>query len=67
MKAPRITRNQLLFLIGTPLAWAVLLWFHPDVARMSKALVRAQRYLAQAQAEAEARAQARRENGDGSS
>jgi hypothetical protein len=32
MQAPRITRNQLPFLIGTPLAWAVLLWFHPDVA-----------------------------------
>jgi hypothetical protein len=32
MQAPRITRNQLLFLIGMPLAWAVLLWFHPNVA-----------------------------------
>ena len=26
-----ITRQQLAFLLGTPLAWAVLLWFHPDV------------------------------------
>jgi hypothetical protein len=32
MQAPRITRNQLLFLIGMPLAWAVLLWFHPNAA-----------------------------------
>jgi hypothetical protein len=32
MQAPRITRNALPFLIGTPLAWAVLLWFHPNVA-----------------------------------
>jgi hypothetical protein len=32
MQAPRITRNGLPFLIGVPLAWAVLLWFHPDVA-----------------------------------
>jgi hypothetical protein len=32
MQAPRITRDGLLFLIGMPLAWAVLLWFHPDVA-----------------------------------
>jgi hypothetical protein len=32
MQTPRLTRNQLPFLIGTPLAWAVLLWFHPDVA-----------------------------------
>ena len=31
METPRLTRNQLLFLVGTPLAWAVLLWFHPDV------------------------------------
>ena len=32
MQAPRITRNALPFLIGMPLAWAVLLWFHPNVA-----------------------------------
>ena len=31
MQAPRITRNALPFLIGMPLAWAVL-WFHPNVA-----------------------------------
>jgi hypothetical protein len=31
MQTPRITRTQLTFLVGTPLAWAVLLWFHPDV------------------------------------
>jgi hypothetical protein len=31
MRTPRITRNQLPFLIGMPIAWAVLLWFHPDV------------------------------------
>lgn len=37
----------------------------PDTVRMSKALLRAQRDLAQAQAEAEARQQAtHRENGD---
>lgn len=37
----------------------------PDTARMSKALIQAQRLLAQAQAEAEARQQAtHRENGD---
>lgn len=27
----RFTRPWLAFLIGVPLAWAVLLWFHPDV------------------------------------
>ena len=27
----RFTRPLLAFLIGVPLAWAVLLWFHPDV------------------------------------
>jgi hypothetical protein len=27
---PKFTRKQLAFLIGMPLAWAVLLWFHPD-------------------------------------
>jgi hypothetical protein len=27
------TRAELAFLVGTPLAWAVLLWFHPAVAR----------------------------------
>jgi hypothetical protein len=31
VQRPRITRKRLAFLIGTPLAWAVLLWFHPDV------------------------------------
>jgi len=31
MQTPRLTRNQLPFLIGMPIAWAVLLWFHPDV------------------------------------
>jgi hypothetical protein len=31
VQTPRITRKRLAFLIGTPLAWAVLLWFHPDV------------------------------------
>jgi hypothetical protein len=31
MRTPRLTRDRLPFLIGTPLAWAVLLWFHPDV------------------------------------
>lgn len=31
MHTPRPIRNRLPFLIGTPLAWAVLLWFHPDV------------------------------------
>ena len=28
---PPFTRKRLVFLIGAPLAWAVLLWFHPDV------------------------------------
>jgi hypothetical protein len=32
MRTPRITRDQLPFLIGMPIAWAVLLWFHPNVA-----------------------------------
>lgn len=36
----------------------------PDPTRMSKALIQAQRLLAQAQAETEARQQAQRENGD---
>jgi len=26
----RFTRKRLAFAIGVPLAWAVLLWFHPD-------------------------------------
>ena len=30
---PRFSRLQLAWLIGVPLAWAVLLWFHPDVDR----------------------------------
>lgn len=33
MRSPRLSRDVLAFLIGVPLAWAVLLWFHPDVAR----------------------------------
>jgi len=33
MDSQRLTRQQLAFAIGVPLAWAVLLWFHPDVAR----------------------------------
>jgi hypothetical protein len=28
---PPFTRRQIAFLIGAPLAWAGLLWFHPDV------------------------------------
>lgn len=36
----------------------------PDAVRMSKALIQAQRQLAQAQAESEARHQAEQENGD---
>jgi hypothetical protein len=31
MQTPRLTRNELPFLVGMPIAWAVLLWFHPDV------------------------------------
>jgi hypothetical protein len=31
MDSPRFSRDLLAFLIGAPLAWAVLLWFHPDV------------------------------------
>jgi|SRR5215211_1032193 len=31
MHSPRFTRPLLAFAIGVPLAWAVLLWFHPDV------------------------------------
>jgi hypothetical protein len=31
MDSPRLTRQQLAFALGVPLAWAVLLWFHPDV------------------------------------
>ena len=27
----RFTRPVIAFAIGVPLAWAVLLWFHPDV------------------------------------
>jgi hypothetical protein len=33
MDSPRFTRQVLAFAIGVPLAWAVLLWFHPDVDR----------------------------------
>jgi hypothetical protein len=33
MDSPRLTRPQLAFAIVMPLAWAVLLWFHPDVDR----------------------------------
>ena len=33
MQSPRLTRPQLAFAIAAPLAWAVLLWFHPDVDR----------------------------------
>jgi hypothetical protein len=29
--SPRFTRRLVVFAIGVPLAWAVLLWFHPDV------------------------------------
>jgi hypothetical protein len=29
---PQVTRKRLAFLIGVPIAWAALLWFHPDVA-----------------------------------
>lgn len=31
MDSPRFTRQLLAFTIGVPLAWAVLLWFHPSV------------------------------------
>jgi hypothetical protein len=31
MDSRRFTRPQLAFALGVPLAWAVLLWFHPDV------------------------------------
>jgi hypothetical protein len=31
MDPPRFTRPVLAFAIGVPLAWAVLLWFHPNV------------------------------------
>jgi len=31
MDSPRLSRGVLAFAIGVPLAWAVLLWFHPDV------------------------------------
>jgi hypothetical protein len=31
MDSPRLARDRLAFLIGVPLAWAVLLWFHPSV------------------------------------
>jgi hypothetical protein len=31
MDSPRFTRPVLAFAIGVPLAWAVLLWFHPNV------------------------------------
>jgi hypothetical protein len=31
MDLPRLTRRELAFVVGVPLAWAVLLWFHPDV------------------------------------
>jgi hypothetical protein len=33
MDSPRLSRQQFAFAIGVPLAWAGLLWFHPDVAR----------------------------------
>jgi hypothetical protein len=33
MDSPRLSRQQFAFAIGVPLAWAVLLWFHPDVDR----------------------------------
>ena len=33
MESRRFTRPLLAFAIGVPLAWAVLLWFHPDVDR----------------------------------
>lgn len=29
-RSPRFSRNELMFLIGVPLAWAVLLLFHPS-------------------------------------
>src|SRR3954470_10843741 len=31
MPTPRLTRGTTAFLIATPLAWAGLLWFHPNV------------------------------------
>jgi hypothetical protein len=31
MDSRRLTRPQIAFAMGVPLAWAVLLWFHPDV------------------------------------
>src|SRR5688500_12940587 len=31
MDSRRFTRPRLAFAMGVPLAWAVLLWFHPDV------------------------------------
>jgi hypothetical protein len=31
MQMPRIARKELAFLVGMPITWAVLLWFHPDV------------------------------------
>jgi len=31
MDSRRFTRPQVAFAMGVPLAWAVLLWFHPDV------------------------------------
>ena len=31
MASPRFTRPLVAFAIGMPLAWAVALWFHPDV------------------------------------
>jgi hypothetical protein len=31
MDSPRFTRPFVAFAIGMPLAWAVVLWFHPDV------------------------------------
>jgi hypothetical protein len=33
MQTPRLTRSSTAFQIGMPLAWAGLLWFHPDVNR----------------------------------
>jgi hypothetical protein len=31
-QGPAFTRTEATFLMGAPLAWAVLLWFHPSVA-----------------------------------
>ena len=29
MDIPRLTRNEVIFVIGVPIAWAILLLFHP--------------------------------------